>query len=109
MFQGVSFNVVLEEDGTLFAIEDMREQKGKKRVSRRMVLCGNAKPSGSGINPCFLWDNTSYMLGYKLDDDKPERTLKCFEAFRDRQLEAQSDINDKEYDAVCSFLKKLVS
>jgi len=103
--QSVSFKVVLEEDGSLFAIEDMREQVGKSRISKKMVLCGNAKPSGTGFNPCFLWDNTRYLLGYKLDDDNPERTLKCFEAFRNRQLETQSLVHDKEYDAVCSFLK----
>ena len=65
----------LNPNGSLHAIDDIRERDGKKPVPRSLVVLGNAKPSGSGINPGFLFDNPAYMLGYKADDEKPERTV----------------------------------
>lgn len=103
--QNISYFVVLNADGTLHEIADARLQRGKKLAPRSLVVPGNAKPSGSGINPCFLWDNPAYMLGYKADDPKPDRTRKSFEAFRDRHLAAQEAINDDAFTAVCQFLE----
>jgi len=68
--QKISFRVVLHPDGRLFEIQEVfRTDNGKKRP-RQLAVLGDGKPSGSGINPCFLWDNTGYMLGYKPDDPK---------------------------------------
>jgi CRISPR-associated protein Csd1 len=105
--QKISFRVVLKPDGTLFAIQDARvkNDNGKLFAGAQVVL-GEAKPSGSGFNPCLLWDNTTYMLGYKLDDPKPERTLKSFEAFRDKHLALETEINDADFSAICRFLEK---
>lgn len=104
--QKISFRVVLKADGTLFAIQDARikNDKGKPIADAQLVL-GEAKPSGSGINPGLLWDNTTYMLGYKLDDPKPERTVKSFEAFRDKHLALETEINDSDFSLVCRFLE----
>ncbi|MFU8829797.1 MAG: type I-C CRISPR-associated protein Cas8c/Csd1 [Phycisphaerales bacterium] len=109
--QQISFCIVLNADGTLDGIDDMRRPvtggNGKERVvSRRMIVPGQSKPSGSGLNPCFLWDNAAYMLGYRPDDPKPERTKESFEEFRKQHLARQADINDPAFDAVCAFLKK---
>lgn len=105
--QKISFRVVLKPDGSLFAIQDARikNDKGKPIAGAQLVL-GEAKASGSGINPCLLWDNTTYMLGYKLDDPKPERTIKSFEAFRDKHLALETEINDADFSAICRFLEK---
>lgn len=104
--QQISFAVVLEPGGALHAIQDARveDDKGSKR-NRPLVVPGNAKPSGSGINPCFLWDNSAYALGYKPDDPKPERTQEAFEAFRQRHLDAEQAIGDPAFSAVCRFLE----
>lgn len=104
--QNISFRVVLKPDGTLFGIQDARtkDAKGKFRSSRQLVL-GEAKPPGAGINPGFLWDNTTYMLGYKKDDPKPERTTKSFEAFRDGHLAAEEEIAHSQFSTVCRFLE----
>lgn len=109
--QQVSFVVVLSPDGTLVDIVDNRrvvtDAKGKtKLVQSPMLVIGQSKPSGQGINPCFLWDNAAYMLGWKADDPKPERTLECFAAFRDAHLARRSDIEDDGYAAVCRFLER---
>ncbi|WP_417849350.1 type I-C CRISPR-associated protein Cas8c/Csd1 [Thalassoglobus sp.] len=104
--QRIAYAVVIEKNGAFHSIEDLRTQEGKKLLARSLVVCGGAKPSGSGVNPCFLWDNPTYMLGYKPDDPKPERTLQCFEAFRQRHLDLEAAINDPEFSSVCRFLEK---
>jgi CRISPR-associated protein Csd1 len=103
--QKISFKIVLKPDGTLHAIEDARKQTGKKLVSHPIIVPGNTKSSGSGFNPCFLWDNTGYMLGYKPNDKDPERTQQSFQSFRDRHVALISEIHSHAYYAVCQFLK----
>lgn len=104
--QNISFRVVLRPDGTLFAIQDARikDEKGKFRSDKQIVI-GEAKPTGAGINPGFLWDNMAYMLGYKKDDPKPERTEKSFQAFRDAHLTQEQEINTPTFSNVCRFLE----
>jgi CRISPR-associated protein Csd1 len=104
--QKIAFCVMLNLDGSLHAIEDLRRQEGKKLIPLSLVVPGNAKPPGSGVNPGFLWDNPAYLLGYKADDPKPERTRRSFEALRDRHLAAEAAIDDPEYSAVCRFLEQ---
>jgi CRISPR-associated protein Csd1 len=103
--QKVSFCVVLNRDGTLVALQDERDTSGKKPLARLLSLPGQAKPSGQGLNPCFLWDNSAYLLGYKTDDEKPERTAKAFAAFRERHLELAGTLPDPAFAAVCAFLR----
>jgi CRISPR-associated protein Csd1 len=114
--QNISFRVVINPDGSLAGeIQDARtpetsvDKKGKEKTILRptpMLVPGQAKPPGQGINPCFLWDNTAYMLGYKPEDPKPERTLETFEAFRKRHLGLEETLKNKEFSAVCRFLGK---
>ncbi len=103
--QKISFGVVLNDDGTLHEIIEETDGNAEKPRAKSLIVLGGAKPSGAGINPCFLWDNTGYLLGFKPDDDKPERTLEAFEAFRTKHLELQSTIDDPEFAAVCTFLE----
>lgn len=104
--QKIGFKIILKPDGSLFDIQDARQaqEKGKPIALTEEVL-GEAKPSGAGINPCFLWDKSAYILGFTPDDEKPERTEKSFQAFRDKHLEHAKEISDTGYQAVCKFLK----
>lgn len=104
--QNISFFVELHGDGSLASFTDAREATGKRHVPRKLIVLGATKPAGQGINPRFLWDNGAYMLGFELDDPNPDRTKKTFEAFRALHLSVQHEINDPEYDAVCSFLRQ---
>lgn len=104
--QKISFVIVLNPDGTLSAFHDARVEDGKRRVPRLVVVPGQAKSSGSGVNPGFLWDNSQYMLGFKEDDAKPDRTLRAFEAFRDRHLALEGEIGDKGFSTACKFLRE---
>jgi CRISPR-associated protein Csd1 len=105
--QKISFCVVLEPDGKLHAIQPLTDETSGKPRPVQMVVPGQAKPSGSGINPCFLWDNPAYVLGYTPPDTASkamQRAAKTFAAFRDRHVLLQDAINDDAFAAVCRFL-----
>ncbi len=104
--QKISFRVVIKPDGSLFDIQDARilNEKGKLYAETQLVI-GEGKSAGPGINPGFLWENTAYLLGYKPGDDNPERTVKSFEAFRDKHLALEDEINLPDFSSVCRFLE----
>lgn len=104
--QKISFCVLLGETGDLQQFQDLRQVEGKRAIPTQMLVPGQAKAPGQGINPCFLWDNSAYLLGVKAEDDKPERTRRCFEAFRDRHAPLAVEIESPAFRAVCEFLKR---
>ncbi len=103
--QKITFKVVLHPDGSLFAIQDARQNIDGRMISRQVMVPGDNKPSGSGLNPGFLWDNTGYMLGFKPNDDNPIRTRESFDAFKSRHLGVEDDVQDPSFAAVCRFLE----
>ncbi len=105
--QKISFRIVIREDGSLHGIEDARipNEKGKL-MNDVMDVPGEAKPSGAGINPCFLWDNQTYLLGRQPEDKKEGFGLDRFEAFRDKHLKLENGINHSGFSSVCRFLEK---
>lgn len=101
--ENISFALVLDKDGSLRDIEDLREPVGKKLRPRKMQVPA-AEKKASGIKANFLWDTTSYVLG--LDGKgKQDRTDKCHEAFIERIKEC-SDEADPGFRAVIAFLEK---
>jgi CRISPR-associated protein Csd1 len=103
--QKISYVVVVDADGRLSEIQDARRDVEGRMRPRQLLVPGSTKSSGSGLNPCFLWDNTGYMLGYRPDDRKPERTRQTFEAFRQRHLGAERAVSSPAFSAVCRFLE----
>ena len=103
--QKISFEVVLGPDGSLAGFQDARIERDGRRLPRLLVVPGQAKPPGSGLSPCFLWDNAAYLLGFKADDPNPNRTQQAFEAFRKRHLALEEEIGDQVFSAVCAFLR----
>ncbi len=104
--QKITFKVVLNPDGQLFDMQDARQLHEGRLRPRQVLVPGTTKPSGSGINPCFLWDNSGYLLGFKPEDPKPERTLETFRAFRSRHLESEAAIRSEAFSTVCRFLER---
>lgn len=102
--QKISFCVVLKANGQVQQFQSLLDEGKKKPVPRQVLVPGQSKPSGSGINPRFLWDNAAYMLGFKVDDPKPERTRESFEAFRAKHLAVENEIESEAFRAVCAFL-----
>jgi CRISPR-associated protein Csd1 len=103
--QKISLCIVINKKGELIQFRPETRMEGKKALPKIVQVLGNSKPTGAGINPCTLWDNAAYLLGYKLNDDKPEKTQKCFEASRQYHLDLEKEINDPAFTAVCNFLK----
>lgn len=101
--ENISYALVLNEDGELLDIEDLRNQEGRQLRPRKMIVPA-AEKKASGIKPNFLWDSTSYVLG--LDDKgKQERTDKCHEAFVE-QLRIYCLAEDPGLQAVLSFFNR---
>ncbi|MEI8292998.1 MAG: type I-C CRISPR-associated protein Cas8c/Csd1 [bacterium] len=107
--QKISFRIVIKLDGSLVAIEDARtlDQKGKLQ-NTVMLVPGDAKPSGAGINPGLLWDNQTYLLGRQPEDKPAGFGIKRFEALRVRHLECETQINDPVFSGVCRFLENWI-
>ena len=103
--QKTTFKVVLTPEGQLFDILPEGLPVEGRTLPRQLLVLGEKKPSGQGINPRFLWDNTTYMLGYDESNKKPERTLACFEAFRDYHLGFEKEIDTPAFSRVCRFLE----
>lgn len=102
--QSISFALVLNPDGTLHGIEPRTDDSSGKPRSVSMVVPGQSKPPGSGINPCLLWDNATYMLGHVPEGRELEWAAKRFEAFRNRHLALREVIDAPAFQAVCTFL-----
>lgn len=107
--QKISFCIVLELDGTLNSIEDLRRPDGNRLRPRDLVVPGQSKPSGSGLNPCFLWDNAEYLLGFSAKPERRKRAWRAFEAFREAHLHEEKSINNPAYTALCVFLRSWTS
>lgn len=103
--QKISFCVVLNEDGTLNSFEDMRRQEGKTLQPRTMIVPGQSKPPGQGLNPCFLWDNAEYLLGYTDNSLRMPRAALAFAASQKMHLNRETQIEVPAYAAVCKFLE----
>lgn len=100
--QNISWALVLDSDGNLVQVQDIRDTTGKKpRPVSMMVPEGVIRAVNIAAN--FLWDNTGYVLGAD-DKGKPERSQKTFEAFRAWQHEIGDGVDDEGMRAVLRFL-----
>lgn len=102
----IHFAVVLEPDGALASLDDIRDRtdRGKPIPTSLLVPDGGGR-SGSGVKPFFCWDNTGYALG-RDTKGKPERAAKMFAAFRELHLSFQEELKgDAGFEALCRFLE----
>lgn len=100
--ENISFALVLDNDGNLRGIEDLREADGRKLRPRKMLV-PIAEKKASGIKPNFLWDTTSYVLGQD-DKGKQDRTDQCHAAFIE-YMKTYCDSSDFGLVAVLKFLE----
>lgn len=99
---GISFALVLDKQGNLVDVHDLRERVGKKMLTRR-ELVPQAVTRTVAISANFLWDHTGYVLGAD-GKDKPERAAQCFAAFTELQHQLGEGIDDPGLKAVLRFL-----
>ncbi|SIP90176.1 CRISPR-associated protein, Csd1 family [Alkalispirochaeta americana] len=100
--QNISWALVLDNDGNLVQIQDIRDttRKTPRPVS---MMVPEAVVKSVNIAANFLWDNTGYVLGAD-DKGKPERSQKTFEAFRAWNHEIGDGIDDEGMRATLRFL-----
>ncbi|MEL7498742.1 MAG: type I-C CRISPR-associated protein Cas8c/Csd1 [Planctomycetota bacterium] len=118
--QKISFAVVINEDGSLHEIQDVRDASGKKPVPQLMRLPFEKRTSG--IKAMFLWDKAEYLLGYvppeianatdsesdaarKNRAKKVDRILSCHSATVDLHLAFKNQVEDKNYQLLCKFFE----
>lgn len=61
----IDFLIVLNEDGSLENLRDIREGAGKKRKGRVSLVPRSVKRA-SNILPNLLWDNPAYLCRKKM-------------------------------------------
>ena len=74
----IGFCVVLNPDGSVASVEDLRDTDKKR--SPQMVMVPQAVKRTAGISPNFLWDKTAYVLGVTASGGK--RTAEEHARFR---------------------------
>jgi len=99
----VSFALLLDENGRLVQVQDLREQVKSKLVPKQMIVPSLGKKKASGIDPDFLWGTTGYVLGAEIDE-KPMRTADKFKQFKKLQHSLGDGLADKGVAAVLNFL-----
>jgi CRISPR-associated protein Csd1 len=103
----IHFAVVLEPDGTLAGLNDIRQHtdRGKPIPTLLLVPDGGGR-SGTGVKPFFCWDNTGYALG-RDNKDNPERAARMFAAFRELHFSFREELaGDEGFTALCRFLER---
>jgi CRISPR-associated protein Csd1 len=103
----IHFQVVLESDGTVASLDDVRETNERgQAVPKPLVVPDGGGRSGTGVKSFFCWDNTGYALG-RDNKGKADRSAQMFKAFRDLHLGMEKMVGDDEgYAALCRFLGK---
>lgn len=99
--ENISFALVLDADGKLRGIEDLREQEGRKLRARKMAVPA-AVTRTSGVKANFCWDKSSYVLGN--DKDGAAANAERFMAFKERLYTICSHVDDDGFFAVQRFL-----
>jgi len=103
----IHFAVVLDPDGTLISLDDIRESNDRKKpIPTLLLVPDRGGRSGTGLKPFFCWDNTGYALG-RDNKDKPERAASMFAEFRELHLSFRDELaGDEGFTALCRFLER---
>lgn len=96
----ISYALVLDVAGTLIAVDDLREQSGKKILPRSMSVPQPEKRT-AGIRANRLWDKTSYVLGVSSTSKRADQE---HAAFRDAHLALLDGTDDPGLRALAAFL-----
>ncbi len=99
----VSYALNIDENGVLRGVRSLKimSPDGKKELPQKMQVPEQCKKA-SGIISNFLCENSSYLLGID-DKDKPERSVRCFEAAKALHHEILDGVDSPEADAVLKF------
>ncbi len=103
---GISYALNLSPRGDLLDVLPLfaLSEDGKRELPRRMLVPEQVKRSVN-LQPNFLWDNTTYVLGIsEKDATDPQYSIRRFEAFRQFNHELLAKSNCAAARAVLAFL-----
>lgn len=100
--ENISFALILDADGQLQGIDDLRDENGKKLLARKMAVPA-AVTRTSGVKANFMWDKTAYVLGADQDGASSDNETR-FMAFKDLLHTVCADMEDSGLTAVLRFL-----
>lgn len=99
----ISFCLVIDSNGDLIQVNDMREGESKKRpvlvtVPERVIRTSQPEPN-------FLWDNAKYIFGIDDFEKKDKRSIECYQSFIKFHEERARKCTDPGLIALLRFLK----
>ncbi len=100
--QKIHFALLLDRDGRLLQVIDLRETQGTRLLPKQMIV-PQAVIKSVNIAANFLWDNTGYVLGAD-NKGKPERSAETFKAFKKLHHDIGAGLDDEGMIAVLRFL-----
>lgn len=100
--QKIHFALLLNREGELLQVLDLREEQEKRLLPKQMIV-PEAVIRAVNIAANFMWDNTGYVLGSD-NKGKPERSKETFEAFKNLQNDIGEGLDDEGVIAVLRFL-----
>lgn len=86
----ISYAILLARDGAVVQIQDLRDTSGKKPLPRMFNVPQPGKRA-AGIQPSFLWDKTSYVLGCSATSKRAEKEHESFKALHLSVLVKETD------------------
>ncbi|MCB1634855.1 MAG: type I-C CRISPR-associated protein Cas8c/Csd1 [Xanthomonadales bacterium] len=86
----ISFEILLAHDGSVMQVNDVRDQSGKK-PSPRLLDVPQPEKRTAGIKANFLWDKTSYVLGFSATSKRVEQEHEAFKRFHANALAGTTD------------------
>lgn len=98
--ENISYEIVLAPDGSVVAVNDIRNTAGKKPRPRVVAVPASFKRPGIGSRSFFLWDKSSYVLGFG-----ETKAVQDHAAFRELHLSAMPNLGDPALIALQSFIK----
>lgn len=101
----ISYALELDENGGLIRAVPLSTPSadGKKLLPQQMNLPAAVKRT-MGISPNFLWDNSSYLLGFDAKG-KPDRARNCFAAARELHMALLGAVDNPFAQAICRFFE----
>ena len=113
--QRIHFALVIERDGKVKQVKDLREGDDKKKSPVDIIVPEPVKlKRTANVEPNFLWDNSSYVLGIESIDEglssqekekRISRVKKYFDSFKSYHKEMADKCEDIGLKAVVAFLE----
>lgn len=103
---GIGFVIVIDTNGQVVNVEDLREPAGRIKRARPMIVPMSCDRTGKDAwkTAFLLWDYPRYVLGIRKEGDVPEMGEKRINSFRQAIAHAFPDSAvDPGVKAVCAF------